>query len=92
MKLIDNFKKLEVSNVNDEDVNIDAHQNENTWIIKVEGIEYFIIRRNFLININIYFSILLNNKILFTIVITIANFTNIYRIYPLSIYFNIFIS
>ena len=52
MKLIDNFKKLEVSNVNDEDVNIDAHQNENTWIIKVEGKEYLIIRRNFLNNIN----------------------------------------
>ena len=52
MKLIDGLKKLEINKVNDEDVRIKTYQNENTWIIEVEGKNYLVIRRKFTNNIN----------------------------------------
>ena len=52
MKPIDRLKKLEVNKINDEDINIKTYQNENSWIIEVEGKNYLIIRRRFLNKIN----------------------------------------
>lgn len=52
MKLIDRLKKLEINKINDENVRIETYQYENTWIIEVEGKNYFVIKRKFANNIN----------------------------------------
>ena len=52
MKPIDRLKKLEVNKINDKDINIKTYQNENSWIIEVEGKNYLVIRRKFTNNIN----------------------------------------
>jgi len=47
MNLGNESKTLEVKEVSDEDVMVEKYKNQNTWIITIEGKNYFVIKRTF---------------------------------------------